>query len=307
MIKTPEVSVVVPVYGQFDLARTSISIESILAQRDINYEVIISEQGENRRFPEIVGVRYVFKYHKPQHDLSDFNPGTVRNKAIAIASGEFVYTNDADIVFLDPYYLANCISAIRENTNRIFSRPFMRRLPIGEFNEFERRVQKLGIDKAVGSLDLSQEYLATLNGKQRKIRIFEKDNIYRKTFTAFEEDFQRYVADEKNKGKEPMFWNENRHCGGNLFRMEQFINVGGYSEEFINWGCEDSDLQWKLSEMYDLQFFPANLEVLHLDHPKGYFSPEMWKRNEEISRRRVKDGILKSIEIDRRNRLWSKQ
>lgn len=97
-----------------------------------------------------------------------------------------------------------------------------------------------------------------------------------------------------------MFWNENRHCGGNLFRMKQFKAVGGYSEEFINWGCEDSDLQWKFSQLYHLQFFPENLEVIHLDHPKGYFSPEMWAKNEEISRRRIEEGLERVIERDRR-------
>lgn len=307
MAKTPEISVVVPVYGQFDLARTSLSIESILAQRGINYEVIVSEQGETNRFPATRGVKHVFKYHKPQHNLSDFDPGNVRNEAIANASGAFVYTNDADIVFLDQYYLADCIKAIRESPNKVFYRPFMRRLPLDEFSEFERIVRTRGIEKAIRSLDLSQEYIASINGKIRKIRAFEKNSIYRKIFTAFEKDFQTYMGNERNKGREPMFWNESRHCGGNLFRIEQFMNVGGYSEEFINWGCEDSDLQWKLSEMYDLEFFPDHFEVMHLDHFKGYFSPEMWKCNEETSKRRVKEGIIKAIEIDRRSRLWLNQ
>lgn len=304
MAKTPEVSVVVPVYGEFDLARACISVQSGLFQQSIDYEVIVSEQGEFRRFPEIPGVKYVFKYHKPQPDLSDFNTGNVRNEAVALATGEFVYTNDADVVFLEPHYLAKSVEAIRESPNRVLYRPFMRRLPLDEFSEFERMVQELGINKTVGSLNLSQERLATLNRKSRKIRVFEKDSIYRKTFTAFEEDFHTYVNNDKNKGSEPLFWNENRHGGGNLFRMEQFRDVGGYSEEFITWGCEDSDLQWKFRETYDLQFFPEYLEVMHLDHPKGYFSPEMWARNEEVCTRRMKEGLEKSIENDRRNRLW---
>lgn len=73
MAKTPEVSVVVPVYGEFDLARACISVQSILSQQSINYEVIVSEQGVSRRFPKMSGVKHVFKYHKPQPDLSDFN------------------------------------------------------------------------------------------------------------------------------------------------------------------------------------------------------------------------------------------
>ena len=304
MWKVPELSVVVPVYGEFDLARACVSVQSILLQQGLDYEVIVSEQGESRRFPEIPRVRHIFKYHKPQFDLSDFNPGNVRNEAVALATGEFVYTNDADIVFLDPYYFARSVEVMRENSRRVLYRPLMRRLPLVEFGEFERKIRDFGISGAVASLDLSQKYLATLNGKPRKLRVFEKESVYLKTFTAFEEDYQDYVSDDRNKGSEPIFWNENRHCGGNLFRMEHFYVVGGYSEEFINWGCEDSDLQWKFSEIYDLQFFPEGFEVIHMDHPKGYFSPEMWKKNEAISERRVMGGVYEAIKIDRGNKLW---
>jgi glycosyltransferase involved in cell wall biosynthesis len=301
MVKSPELSVILPVYGQFDLARADMSVQSILSQKDIDYEVIVSEQGEAPRFPKIKGIKHIFKYHKPKPDLSDFNPGNVRNEAVAQAISEFVYTNDADIVLLQRDYLARCVEEMKEYPNRVFYRPFMRRLPIDEFSQFERLVQERGIVKAIQSLNLEQKYIATLNGRVRKIRVFEKDSVYHKTFTAFEEDFQTYVSDERNKGREPIFWNENRHCGGNLFHIEQFKAVGRYSEEFVNWGCEDSDLQWKFSQLYDLKFFPENLEVLHLDHSKGYFSPEMWARNEEISRKRVEEGLESVIERDKRN------
>jgi hypothetical protein len=220
-----------------------------------------------------------------------------------LARGDFVYTNDADIVFLDPHYLAKSIKVLCENPNKVLQRPYMRRLPLDQFEEFAKRVNESGISAATHSLDFSQDYIVTIDGKPRKVRVSEKDSVYPKTFTAFEEDFQTYVGNEANKGREPMFWNENRHCGGNLFRMKQFRDVGGYSEEFTNWGCEDSDLQWKFSETYDLEFFPDNLEVLHLDHSKGYFSPEMWARNEGISALRKEEGLTKAIENDRRNTL----
>jgi hypothetical protein len=278
----------------------------MLSQRDVNHEIIVSEQEELRRFPDIPGVRHVFHYHKPRKDLSDFNPGNVRNIATLQARGEYLYTNDADVVFLDSYHLAKSLEEISKFPETAFYRPFMRRLHLDEFDEFEERIAQNGIENAVASLDLSQEYIATVNGEKRKIRIFGKKSIYPKTFTAFEDDFQTYIGNDSYQGREPLFWNENRHCGGNLVRMNHFINLGGYSEEFINWGCEDSDLQWKLSEVYNLEFFPESFEVMHLDHPKGYFSPEMWKRNEEISSRRVKQGIQRAIEIDRGNKLWKK-
>jgi len=208
----PEISVVVPVYGQFDIARAYVSIQSILSQKGINYEVIVSEQGESPRFPEIPGVKHTFSYHKPQQNLSDYNPGNVRNKAILLANGEFIYTNDADIIFIDPEYLYRTVQEIRTDQSLVFYRPFMRRLPIDEFEEFEKIIGERGMETAISSLDLTQKYIATLNGKKRDVRVFEKKSIYPKTFTAFEEDFQRYIADEKNKGREPMFLTTCFHC-----------------------------------------------------------------------------------------------
>ncbi len=307
MGKSPKVSVIIPIYGTFDLNRAKISVDSVLLQKDIKYEVIVSEQGEISQFPDISGVKHIFNYHKPQKDLSNFNPGKVRNLAAKEAKGEFIYTKDADVLFLDNYHLAKSIELISRFPNQVFYRPLMRRFPLDEFDQFKASIDKIGLEKTINSLDLSQDYIATLSGKIRKIRIFKKESIYPKIFTAFEEDFQTYIGNSSFKGCEPMFWNENRQCGINLVRMEHFENVGGYSESFINWGCEDSDLQWKLSESYDLRFFPENFEVLHLDHPKGYFSQEMWKKNEEISAIRVKQGLVKSIKIDKRNKLWQKK
>src|SRR3989344_2859388 len=286
MVKEPEISIVIPLYGSFNLERILISIQSNTFQEEVNYEIIVSEQGESKKFPEINGVKHIFKYHKPKPNLSDFNPGNVRNEAIAIARGEFIYTNDADIVFLEHYYLVKSLEILKENSNKVLYRPLMRRLHLDEFHEFNERVNKQGIKKTIDLLNVSQKYIATLYKKQRGIRVFRKESVYLKTFTAFEEDYQNYFKNNLNKGNEPMFWNENRHCGGNLFRMEQFRGVGGYSEEFINWGCEDSDIQWKFYEKYDLQFFPEKLEVLRLDHQKEYFNSEMWKKNEAICERR---------------------
>jgi len=152
MVKTPELSVVVPVYGQFNLARANISVQSILSQQDIAYEVIVSEQGEAPRFPKIKGIKHLFEYHKPKPDLSDFNPGKIRNKAISQATGEFLYTNDADIVFLQKDYLARCVEEMKKFTSRVFYRPFMRRLPMDEFSQFEKLVQKTVLQKQYNQL-----------------------------------------------------------------------------------------------------------------------------------------------------------
>lgn len=163
---------------------------------------------------------------------------------------------------------------------------------------FEKWSNDFGILHAISKLDYKQDNIVTVDGLERKVRIFEKQSSYKKIFTAFEKDFQDFISSGK-KGNEPMFWNENRHCGGNLFRRDQFDTVGGYHNGFTVWGCEDSDLQWKFSEKYGIRFFPDELEVIHLDHPKGYFSSEAWARNEELFAKRKEIGIDKIIRMDK--------
>jgi hypothetical protein len=304
MSESQKISVVMSVYGQFNLERARISVQSALVQKGLDLEVVVSEEGETPKFPEIPGVKYVFSYYKPKSSLSDFNTGNVRNRAINLATGEFIYTNDADVIFTDTNYLAKVVDALKKDPKKIFYRPRMRRLHINDFEEFERTVDEVGIEKAVSKLDYSQEYIVTTDGKFRRVEVFKKNSIYPKTFTAFGEDFDRYVSDKSLNGSEPLIWNENRHGGGNLFRRTQFYEVGGYSSEFINWGCEDSDLQWKFSQIYDLQFFPEGFEVIHLDHPKAYFNAETWKRNETISKKRVGEGVTKAIQHDKET-LWN--
>lgn len=305
-LKNGRISVVVPLYGQFSIERAIISVKSILSQNISNLEVVVSEQGELPQFPSIPGVNHIFRYHKPKPELSDFNPGGVRNVGIINSKSEFVYTNDADTILPGGDYLSKAKEILEASQGKVLFRPKMRRLPISDFPKFNDWVENYGITEAISRLDFGQKYIVTVDGMPRKVRVFEKNSIYKKTFTSFEEDFQEFVA-VGNEDREPMFWNENRHCGGNMFRRAQFMSVGGYCEDFVNWGCEDSDLQWKFAEKYEIEFFPDELEVIHLDHSKGYFSPEMWAHNEKIVAQRKREGVETAIKFDRGNKLWQSQ
>jgi len=303
------ISVVIPIYGSFDIKRLILTVESIKNQEGVEVEIIVSEQGVKPRARDLLddSVKYIFTKHIPRLDLSDFNPGIIRNLAISKATGEFVYTLDADVILLDKQFLKKGKELLEKDTNLVLFRPFMRRLPIENFEDFYQTFKKEGMQFAIDSLDKSQDYLITLDGLQRELKVVTKDTEeYRKTFTTSMENFKRYLEDPNLKGQEPKIWSENRHCGSNFFRREQFDLVGGYCEEFINWGCEDSDLQWKFKEVFNLEFFPEGdeFEVMHLDHDRGYFSPEMWKENESICSQRKNNGIVNSILEDQKK--WKK-
>jgi glycosyltransferase involved in cell wall biosynthesis len=298
------ISVVIPIYGSFDTRRLILTVESIKNQEGVGVEIIVSEQGTKPKVKTLLdnSVKYIFTKHTPNPDLSDFNPGKIRNLAISNATGEFIYTIDADVIFLDKEFLKKSKALLEGDPKLILFRPFMRRLPIENFEEFYQFFKEKGIQSAIDSLDKSQDYLITTDGVQRELKIVTKDtDEYRKTFTTSMENFKRYLEDPSLKGQEPKIWSENRHCGSNFFRREHFDLVGGYCEEFINWGCEDSDLQWKFKEVFNLEFFPEeDFEVMHLDHNRGYFSPEMWVKNESICSQRKTSGILNSILEDQK-------
>ena len=312
--KYDEISIVIPIYGDFDIKRAVLCIESIKSQKEVNVEIIVSETGEFRKFPKVEGVKHVFNYHKPREDLSDFNPGKVRNIGIMNSTKEFIYTLDADIIFLDPLFLKKSLRLLKENPSEILFKPNMKRLPRDNFEEFLEWVNLFGFEEAIKGLFTDQEFIVKTTPGYRELKTFGKEIFgeiskeagYKKTFTLFIEDYKIYKKttrfirrlQEKIFNFWPIYWNETRHCGSNFFRRNQFIKVGGYCERFINWGCEDSDLQWKFREKYNLEFFPENLEVVHLDHPRGYISPKMWKENEKKSAERKRDGLEKAIRED---------
>lgn len=306
MVETFGISVVIPIYGDFDIRRILVCIDSIKCQREVDLEIVVSEQGIERRFPEVEGVKYIFTYYKPSKEVSDFNPGRVRNIAIFNSTKEYIYTIDADVVLSDPFFLKKSLDFLKKNSQSVLYRPFMRRLPKDNFEDFYKFFSSQGFTAALSKLIINQEFLVKISSEYRELKIFEKiseEAGYKKTFTSLIEDYNKYIEERLGSDTEfnfwPVYWNENRHCGSNLFRRDQFLEVGGYSEQFINWGCEDSDLQWKFRENYNLQFFPEELEVIHLDHPKGYLSPKMWDENEKKSAKRKREGIDLAIKFDK--------
>ncbi|MBM4389032.1 MAG: glycosyltransferase [Deltaproteobacteria bacterium] len=298
-------SVVFPVYGDFSAERLLLSIEAMRAQKDVEPEVVVVERGTTSRLqgkldPSVI---YRFQPYTPSKEFGDFNQGEVRNDAIAASSGEFIYTNDGDVMFMDEHFLARSREILEQNHDMALYRPPMRRLPLDNFEEFKRRADAKSIREAIASLNLhTNEFLATTDDEPRNVRVAvsnsEGDLRVR---TTSEEDFARYTADASLKDNEHVIWSENVHYGGNFLRRWQFERVGGYCERYINWGCEDTDFQWKLRNTFNLQHFPkiGKFTVLHLDHEKRYLIPAMVKRNEELFERRRKDGVYLAIKEDR--------
>ena len=301
-MKKDLVSVIIPLFGDFDPTKVEMCIDSIKSQRDVDLEIVVAEQTKIPKLNQVKGISY---QHFPTI-LSDdgfFMPGKVRNYAAKMATGEFLYNNDGDILFFKENYLKKLVEILKNNQNLCLYQPQMRRLPIENFEEFEKRYQGGGLQFAISTLDISQPYGATYSNHPIRIRHFKKIlNEKEEISVATETDHRKYLS-AQNKGKEPFFYTLEIHAGGILMRRHQFDFVGGYCEDYAGWGCHDEDIQWKLRSSFNLQQVPksADLEVLHLDHPRQYFSETRWNKNREIQRIRKDLSIAVAIDSDKMN------
>ena len=228
--------------------------------------------------------------------LQDIPRGLIYNQGIRRAQGEYIYLSDSDIVFPKGYF--EKLIHTSEALDTPLKRPMMRRLLLQDFERFYDLYSSEGFEKAMDKLDYSQEFVVKTDTFPRDIRVFRKwENGRLKTFIISEKDFEEYTSNLKNKGSEPKFFNQERHCGATFARKSDIENLGGCCEGFISWGCWDADLQWKLEETYGISYMPR--EVIHLDHPKGYFNRDTWQTDRNFQEIRRTKGALKCIQDDR--------
>lgn len=299
-----KISVIIPVFKTFSLSRILMAIDSLRQQKKVNLEIVVAEQSPQPTFPEEKGISYI---HLPSNNETSSGhaiPGLVRNEAAKISSGKYLYNADGDIVFLNPYFFAESLELLKTGKDIALYRPPMRRLPIEDFPVFEKDWKSLGIEKALGKLDMSQKYAAHVPGSNVQIISFRKKESGRiKTFLYTSSDLKEYEENPNLKGEEPRYSTLDVHAGATFMERRHFIEVGGFCERFTAWGCHDADLQWKLRGNLNLLGFPQEEEyaVLHLDHERGYFDKEAWQRNREIQQLRREGGARRAISEDLKN------
>lgn len=297
----PIVSVIIPFYGTSHPQRLELTIESILSQRGVNVELIVAGLSNATK----VNSNDDLKNH-PRKEIPEITKmGEVINRGLRLAGGNFTYISDADILLYNQEYLNNLVQELLFNKNAL-KRPPMRRLLLQDFEWFRQNVSLNGLENSVSELDFSQDYLVKPKNSNRQMRIFQKfENNRQKIFIASESDFQDYISRRDNEGKEPAFFNQNRHCGAVFALTEELIKIGGYHEGFTSWGVWDADVQWKLENQIGMKLIPyeRKFEVIHLDHQRGYFSKTKWEMDKELQQKRRAIGFKECIKKDREDYL----
>jgi len=224
------------------------------------------------------------------------NLGFYRNIALKYSEGEYLYFTDADIIIYNQNYLTFLKRISKENGDSIVVWPNMYRLDEG--------VEQFCEDFNTGKkLKLSFDYKHCMYG-------YKSGNFYKILELRAEFDGVPHVCKPldynnfkkmKSKEFEELVWRPTIHWGGIFCRKDYFENIGGFSLEYFNWGCEDDDLIWKLSKMYNVIYLfkeSPNLAVLHLEHPRKYWT--YYKENMRIFARRKHKGVNSAISDDRK-------
>ena len=291
------ISVIVPFYGTPYSKRLELVAESILSQKGVDVEFIVA--GLNTA----VRIDYRTDLLKLSRDsVPDVvRTGVVINRGLRLAKGEFAYVTDADVLLQNRHYLERLVGECSSRRNSL-KRPPMRRLLLQDFEWFCSEASLRGLEGAIASLDFSQEYVVKPRKTERPMRVFKKfENGREKVFIASESDFQEYISSEENKGSEPRYFNQDRHCGTIFTRTRDLVSVGGYHEGFISWGVWDADAQWKLENQTGMRLIPYKEEfgVIHLDHERSHFSKLKWEHDKELQKRRRVKGSNACIAEDK--------
>ncbi|PLW80194.1 hypothetical protein C0585_03520 [Candidatus Woesearchaeota archaeon] len=273
------------IYGNSHIDLASLTIESIKNQ-SIKSEILVVEVNEVRQVKN-EGIEHVLI--KPSKKLT---PSLLKNIALKSIKTEYAYSTDADILFYERDYLEKIIELASEG---VAIKPSLKRFPIQEKDKLIELSNKQDFNEILQSLKINK-YVASLSGSNHDI--IPHLTGKRQATTTIKE-FNEYINHPSRRGREPFYFQLLYHAGAICCKTKLFKDVGGYFEGFINWGYEDKDLRLKLSKISPLIELKNDYEVIHVDHKRGYFCQDSFKRNTTLFDIRSKSDISNIIKEDK--------
>jgi len=286
------ISVIIVNSGRYPI-RLETTIKSILRSAEKNIEIIICTDKNvkpSNYFNEKVKIIEV-KSNKFKNNI-----GFYRNIGAILSEGEYLYFTDEDVIIYNHDYLKFLKKLSKENGESVLIWPKMYRLD-------------KGIDQFCKDFILGKEFNFFFDNNQcmygyRNCNFYKipvlKGIFDRIPHVCKPEDYE--ILNKSNfEELEELVWKPSIHWGGIFCRKRHFESVGGFSIDYFNWGCEDDDLIWKFSNMYNIihlfEKFPK-LSVLHLEHPRRYWN--YYKNNLQIFEDRKRKGINYIISEDKK-------
>jgi len=238
----------------------SLCLQSVMVQRHKPAEIIIADDGSGEEtralIKEYQNVSTVSIKHIWQPDKG-FRLASIRNKAIAAASSNYIIQIDGDLI-LNPYFVGDHLIMKKEGYFVAGSRIMLSKHSTTSLLEHN-------------SINLRKYAQPSLNL-----------NSIRNGLVS------RYLAQRyKAKGKHRFYV---KGCNMAFFK-EDLLKVNGYNESFTGWGSEDREIAIRLINAGVKKRFLKNAGICyHLYHPSP--SKEKEITNEDLMDQAIEKHVV---------------
>lgn len=281
----PEVSVVIPLYGEH---RGRVSVGTVAAAwlvQDVSCEVVLVTAG-NIALGDTGGARVL------RVDVGLWAPGLLRNAGAEAARGRMLYLSDADVAPLGRDYLSRALAAADDGG---WTQPWMHRLagaapgPVVDLRPVSGPVLYCFVTAAAdGTLCPYPGEVITWKRTQC-CGIVTDVPIMDPPADLVPESI------DKRACRVPFHW------GGMLLERRLFEEVGGYCRRYVGWGGEDDDLYVKVASravVVRSWAVDTSLSCLHFEHPYPYAGTPEREANSALYLQRLAAGPAGMIEQD---------
>ena len=233
----------------------SLCLQSVMLQIQKPTEIIIADDGSKEETKALVK-EYQGKSRVPikhiWHPDEGFRLASIRNKAIAAATTDYIVQVDGDLI-LHPYFVADHLTMKKEGYFVAGSRVMLSK----------RSTSNLLAHNSINLRKYAQPSL-DMNGIRSGL-------------------LRRYLAKRyKAKGKHTFYV---KGCNMAFFKSD-LLKVNGYNESFTGWGSEDRELAIRLINAAVKKHFLKNGGICyHLNHPSPSREKEL--RNEELMKEAI--------------------
>lgn len=219
-------------------------INSLFAQHDLNFEIIIADDGSRTATHTLIqqlATQSPVPFQHCFHQDQGFRAGTIRNQAVLASNGEYLLFIDGDCVVF-PHFIQR-----------------------------HRQLMQNGYFVAGNRVLLNQSFTETV--LKSRLRLHEQSFV---NFVGWR--LQRkvnrllplfYLPVNFFRLQRPHYWQQAMTCNLALWKSD-FMAVNGFDQAFEGWGYEDSDLVIRLIH-YGIRRKEGRfaVPVLHLWHAQN--------------------------------------
>lgn len=298
------VSVIFSVYG-FKPGREIKVICDSIRHQSVPCEIILAEQSlhpnnDTIKFCNVNKIQYVHSLPNINKDKTyTFNPGRARNAGLKRVVTKYIYFTDSDIFFEDKNYLKKLLSYVKTHPLTALIRPQIKRLSVKTTKKFLDDYEKnITIKSSRFVQNCYIDYNQKINSFSPTYKYERYSLIHNILHVTPNSKFKenRY---NPNHFKE-FQWSVLSHFGGLFCTKELFQSVGGYTEDYITWGMEDTDIQWKFDNYSGVQLIDniiGHSALIHFEHQRRCQNND-YTYNYKVFEKRKKMPFTKVLKHD---------